>query len=269
MGKYRQGEPWDLDDGDQRLGATNDDRAGLWGLGARAAFLDRDRVSTNPDLDAASDRSSGWSPSETGGSGNRRTGWIIGGLVLLAVILIAVFVSRRPSYQDPGGQVVVTNANGRVLTNPELFGKTLYLKRGDSGGYRFTTDGSYDKKLVWDSAEESYYDDESGLWLWFNTSVEPPLWQYWYEPFSGDYGNYGWMEYEDGQWYIEGTLGTWIPLPQKYDASLLWYVETNNRTSGNSAVTPTVLYGDSEEDLKTAQAILADTDEDLEPTNGS
>ena len=271
MGKYNQGEPWDPDDGDRRLGATNEDTAGLWGLGARASFLNRDRVPTSPDLDAASDRSSGWSPSEISATGNRRVGWILGGLVLAAAILIAVLVHRGPGRQDPGGEVVVTNAFGRVLSNPELFGETLYLKRWNIGGYRFTSDGgSYDKKLTWDSAEESYYDDESGVWLWYNTDVEPALWQYWYEPISGDYGNYGWMEYEDGKWYIEGSRGNWVLLPKKYDASALWYVETSAKTNkhGNSAPAPTFVYGDSEEDLKTIQstteeAIFDDSDEDL------
>ena len=269
MGKYNQGEPWDPDAGDRRLGATNEDTAGLWGLGARASFLNRDRVPTSPDLDAASDLSSGWSPSAISATGNRRVGWIIGGLVLLAVILIAVFVSRKPNYQDPGGEVVVTNAFGKVLSNPELFGKTLYLKRGNSGGYRFTGDSGYDKKLTWDKAEESYYDDETGLWLWFNTDVKPPLWQYWYEPISGDFGNYGWMECEDGRWYIEESRGNWVLLPKKYDASALWYVETDTKIFGNSGAVPVVVIGDSDEDLKTARestetpGLLADTDEDL------
>ena len=226
-------------------------------------------MNARSDQDAAYSRMDTRSDPEDSGSGNRRRGWIIGGLVLLAVILIAVFVNRKPGYQDPGGQVVVTDAFGRVLTNPELFGKTLYLKRGNSGGYRFTTGSDYDKKLTWDKAKESYYDDETGLWLWFNTDVKPPLWQYWYEPISGDYGNYGWMEYENGKWYIETRPGSWSTAPPEYDTSALWYVETNANTSKHSAVTSTALYDDSEEDLKTAQAILADTDEDLEPTDGS
>ena len=230
--------------------------------------MDRD---PNPDREAAYSRMNTRSDPADSGSGNRRTGWILGGLVLLAVILIAVFVGRKPSYQDPGGEVVVTNAYGRVLSNPELFGKTLYLKRGNSGGYRFTTDSGYVKKLTWDKAEESYYDDETGLWLWFNTNVEPPLWQYWYEPISGDYGNYGWMEYENGTWYIETLRGSWTIVPQKYDTSALWYVETNVKTSWNSGAVPVVIVDDSEEDLKsvrgdteqTAPVLLADTDEDL------
>ena len=272
MGKYNQGEPWDPDVGDRRLGATNEDTAGLWGLGARAAVLNRERASGNPDLDADRYRSDDWSASEVGGSGNRRKVWIVGGLVLLAVVLVVFLVRRNPGYQDPGGEVVVTNAAGRVLTNPELFGKTLYLKRGTSGGYRFTTDSAYVKKLTWDSAEESYYDDESGLWLWFNTNVEPPLWQYWYEPISGDYGNYGWMEYENGRWYIETRAGSWSLVPQKYDTSALWFVETDVKTSGNGGAVQVVTVADSEEDPKTdredptepAPAIIDDdSEEDL------
>ena len=84
---------------------------------------------------------------------------------------------------------------------------------------------SYDKQIRWSPSDDSYYDSASGLYLWYNTDVSPNLWQYWYEPISGDYGDYGWMEYEDGYWYIEVGEASWMEVPEEYDTSVLWHIE--------------------------------------------
>ena len=55
--------------------------------------------------------------------------------------------------------------------------------------------------------------------------MDPPVWQYWYEGISSDYGDYGWMEHDDDGWYIEKDHGEWIKLPDKYGTDGLWYIE--------------------------------------------
>lgn len=72
---------------------------------------------------------------------------------------------------------------------------------------------------------ENYYDEESNMYFWYNTDISPAQWQYWYEPISGQYGDYGWMEYDDSEqrWYIEASSGTWV----KYegDTSAMWHFD--------------------------------------------
>ena len=77
----------------------------------------------------------------------------------------------------------------------------------------------------WSDSDESFYDPETDCYFWYNTDIEPPQWQYWYEGVSSDYGDYGWMEYDIGesQWYIEESDANWIKLPDSYDRSEMWY----------------------------------------------
>lgn len=102
----------------------------------------------------------------------------------------------------------------------------VYLVRSGDNSYGVSAQGaSWDKCLLWDSGEDSYYDAESQCWLWYNTDVEPALWQYWYEGISSNYGDYGWMEHNSEGWWIEESEGNWIKLPEEYDTGALWYIE--------------------------------------------
>ena len=140
-------------------------------------------------------------------------------LIVTALGLNALFSERSsPGINDPGG-------SGEPLSNPELFGLSLYLRQAGEGVYVITDRDDADKVLRWSYDGESYRDIETGLYLWYNTEVEPPLWQYWYEPISGNYGDYGWMEYEDGRWYIETQKNIWLLVPEEYDVSQLWRIE--------------------------------------------
>ena len=112
-----------------------------------------------------------------------------------------------------------------TLYNPDLFGYEIYLSEIAPGAYRISDRDTCTRTLVWDEAEESYFDQDTELWAWYNTDVAPSLWQYWYEPISENYGDCGWMEYEDGVWYIEDNPGNWIPVPAQYDTSPLWHIE--------------------------------------------
>ena len=88
-------------------------------------------------------------------------------------------------------------------------------------------ESSCDKYLTWLDEYESWYDSESDCYLWYNEDLDPPIWQYWYEEISSDFGDYGWMEYDEYEqtWYIEQDEGDWIRLPSQYDASALWHIE--------------------------------------------
>lgn len=135
--------------------------------------------------------------------------------ILALAALVLFFVFRKKSGRDPA----------QTVSNVEIFGRTVYLTRTEPGVYRITQDGTGDKKMTWDYGEDCYYERESDLYLWYNTDVTPNLWQYWYEPISGDYGDYGWMEYEPTGWYIEADAGEWIAVPPRYDLSPLWHLE--------------------------------------------
>ena len=76
-------------------------------------------------------------------------------------------------------------------------------------------------------ASGNYYDPVTDCYFWLNDTVAPPIWQYWYEGISSDFGDYGWMEYDFNErtWYIEASAGNWIVLPDKYDQSKLWHMK--------------------------------------------
>ena len=73
----------------------------------------------------------------------------------------------------------------------------------------------------------NYYDPDTDCYFWYNTDVYPNIWQYWYEGISSDYGDYGWMEYDEseGLWYIQVSDYNWIVLPDEYDTSYLWHIQ--------------------------------------------
>ena len=58
---------------------------------------------------------------------------------------------------------------------------------------------------------EDWYDSQTEWWFYYNDSVSPYQWQYWYEGISSDYGDYGWMEYDYSKnaWFIETGKGKW------------------------------------------------------------
>ena len=139
--------------------------------------------------------------------------------VAAALVLMNLFGRAQNSYsipvyhvQEPGEPAVGAAA------------ATLYLKSVGAGRYTQTDRADSDKTLVWDAAEDSYYDAESDCWLWYNTDVAPAQWQYWYEGISSDFGDYGWMEHDSDGWWIEASAGSWIRLPSEYDTAALWYI---------------------------------------------
>jgi len=117
-------------------------------------------------------------------------------------------------------------------TYPETYNEddyyyTLYLQDAGESTFEITDNESNSAKtLTWYDEYESYYDEETDCYLWYNEDFDPPVWQYWYEGISSDYGNYGWMEYDEQEnaWYIEADYDQWIKLPEQYDTSRLWHI---------------------------------------------
>ena len=156
-------------------------------------------------------------------------------VVLALAILLSVFSIRlaiqkkEPTTPNiPGTQtisIVETNPNTQQTV---AFGSELHLVKHSDGTYGVLNDPirEYDKRLEYESDSGNYYDKESDCWLWQNTDVTPAIWQYWYEGISSDYGDYGWMEWDESEkaWYIEASNGNWIRLPSKYDTGRLWHI---------------------------------------------
>ena len=151
----------------------------------------------------------------------KRRRWLIP-VIIIAILAVLGSIGNNLEEEEPQ-QIDFQMTNNNSPSDTDLFGKTIYLV--GSGGQSFAiTSNPADKKLVWDSEYESYYDADSDCWLWYNTDVEPPVWQYWYEGISSDYGDYGWMEHDEDGWWIEASYGNWIQLPASYDSSHLWFI---------------------------------------------
>ena len=182
----------------------------------------------NPGTSTARDRSS-YDPEIKEPS--RKRAWrfalfaVILGLLISAGRYFANRSEHPPAIQEepslPAVQIIQGPGSGIQITPTE----PVYLELQEDGYHVVNDPVRADKYLFWDADADSWYDYESDCWLWFNTDVEPPLWQYWYEGISSDYGDYGWMEHGDDGWYIERADGDWIPVPDHYNTEDLWYIE--------------------------------------------
>lgn len=111
--------------------------------------------------------------------------------------------------------------DNKMPSNVEMFGSIVYLDHIGNNIYVISDDEIYDKKMSWDYASEMYYERESDCYLWYNTDVDPSIWQYWYDDISGD-DYYGWMECENSVWYKEESE-TSCP-EYTGDTSNLWHI---------------------------------------------
>ncbi len=144
-------------------------------------------------------------------------------IVLIVMFVMSVIGERLTDSPSQEPVQIVSGQDGSADYNRR---STLYLVRTGDNSYRVTDSGdSADKTMKWDSYQESFYDPETECWIWYNTELEEPVWQYWVEGISSDYGDYGWMEHDWDGWWIEAGYGDWIELPAKYDASRLWYID--------------------------------------------
>ena len=165
----------------------------------------------------------------------RKVQMISGITRLLAILLLSgMFISPmldRPrennNYNEPiGYSEPYENNPSQSVTNPDMFGYTIYLSRTSSGSYKVVSNPSEaDYTLQYDRYEDSYFCPELNEWFWHNTDVAPSTWQYWVEEISSDYGEYGWMEHDSDGWWIETSDGNWEKVPSRYNTSNLIYIE--------------------------------------------
>lgn len=83
------------------------------------------------------------------------------------------------------------------------------------------------RDVAWDTEYETYYDRQTDCYFFLNTDMDPPIWQYWFEGVSSDYGsNYGWLEWDarENRWYVQTGSNTWQPLPEE-KGSDLWHFD--------------------------------------------
>ena len=167
---------------------------------------------------------SGAAVSDPGQRRKRRgVGCLVAVVVFLVLVMVGSFINRRQA------AIESLYVPQQIQTVPgDQVSDTLHLVRGEGSSYRVAAEGDvWDKELVWDADADSFYDEATEGWAWYNTDMYPAVWQYWYEGISSDFGDYGWMEHDSDGWYIEASEGNWIPLPDGYDTGRLWYIEEN------------------------------------------
>lgn len=145
----------------------------------------------------------------------------LGRTILIAILVLfglGRLIARQQAKQTTSWQTTVL----QEIDNSE---EKISLARTGERSFVQTSGSNADKVLVWDAESESYYDAETQYWLWYNTDMTPPVWQYWIDGISSDFGDYGWMEHDSDGWWIEASYGNWIKLPDKYDSTNLWYIE--------------------------------------------
>ena len=147
--------------------------------------------------------------------------WKVFGFVTLVIVcplLIfgLLFNSFRTTYNNNNNNVVVQPSNSGFV-----YGKPIYLTKNSDNTYSLSS-SSTGKKLEYVASEDSYYDAENDFWLWY--SKEYGVWQYWYEPISSNFGEYGWMEHDYDGWWIEAADRNWIKVPSNFDTSKLYYI---------------------------------------------
>lgn len=84
------------------------------------------------------------------------------------------------------------------------------------------------RTVPWDSENEWYYDEDTDCYFFQNNDMDPPVWQYWFEGVSSNYGgDYGWMEwdYNENRWYVQQSENSWVPLPENEYTDRLWHME--------------------------------------------
>ena len=151
-------------------------------------------------------------------------------LLIIAAILAALYaygsylLKKEGTQPEQQTEFQINEPAPGFAEDEYPFGDRIDLDSVGNNVYT-VSDGASDKQLIWDADADTYYDKSSDCWLWYNTDVEPPVWQYWYEGISSDFGDYGWMEHDEDGWFIEESYGNWIELPSEYDTDSLWYIE--------------------------------------------
>ncbi len=106
-----------------------------------------------------------------------------------------------------------------------------YYENYDNG-YPDHEDSIYVNELgrtcYWDDEYQCYYDSDTNCYFFENYDMDPPVWQYWFEGVSSDYGSdYGWLEwdYNENCWYVQKGRNTWVKLPESKYTEWLWHFD--------------------------------------------
>ena len=134
----------------------------------------------------------------------------------MMIIAIALALSKYNSNID--SDVIVNDTDNTIINNTDT------VKEQQEENSLYVSEIGRTCYLLEDG---NYYDPVTDCYFWYNTDVYPNTWQYWYEGISSDYGDYGWMEYDEseGLWYIQVSEYDWIVLPNEYYTSYLWYIQ--------------------------------------------
>lgn len=132
----------------------------------------------------------------------------IAGLLLVVVIIGIVFwaVNRREQNQpnDPPMQ-----QHQQIETHDPIYVAAL------------------EREVSWSTQYDCYYDSPTDSYFFLNTNMEPPIWQYWFETVSSDYGDYGWLEWDakEQKWYVQVSAKKWELLPADKYSNYLWHFD--------------------------------------------
>ena len=112
---------------------------------------------------------------------------------------------------------------GRRESNVKEFGEELYLQKADEASYKIVSKNDfYDKKLEWAHYCDSYHEESSSYYVWYDSSSEE--WLYWDYDISHNYGKYGWMKCGELGWVLEEDENTWTRVPEEFDRNEIWQI---------------------------------------------
>ena len=135
------------------------------------------------------------------------TGCII---VLVAFVLILIFAVPYMNLEER-----LSNYNTIEYSENQNNKHTVYVS-------------ALERDVPWSDEYESYYDKQTDCYFFKNKDVDPPIWQYWFEGISSNFGYYGWLEYDYKEqcWYVQVSDDEWEKL-SGYDTSQLWHFNEN------------------------------------------
>lgn len=84
-----------------------------------------------------------------------------------------------------------------------------------------------EREVSWSYEYDCYYDQPTDSYFFLNTNLEPPIWQYWFETVSAEYGDYGWLEWDpkEQKWYVQVSEKKWELLPEEKYSNYLWHFD--------------------------------------------
>lgn len=84
-----------------------------------------------------------------------------------------------------------------------------------------------EREVSWSTQYDCYYDQPTDSYFFLNNNMDPPIWQYWFETVSADYGEYGWLEWDakEKKWYVQVSDKKWEKLPEDKYSSYLWHFD--------------------------------------------